>query len=91
MTLGYVPELFPCKLNYDASNIMEHGLAHRPASIFDDREAMKVAKTKPESRSGTESPCQEQLLHVSVSDRDMQQLILFGLVYSTMGRAIAYM
>ena len=33
--------------NYDTHNMMAHELAHRPATMFDDRGgAMKVAKTK---------------------------------------------
>ena len=32
--------------NYDTQNMMGHELARRPASMFDDRDAMKVAKTK---------------------------------------------
>ena len=32
--------------NYDTNNHMAHEIARRPASMFDDRGAMKVAKTK---------------------------------------------
>ena len=32
--------------NYDTTNMMAHELARRPASMFDDRGAIKVAKTK---------------------------------------------
>ena len=36
-----------CSLrNYDTKNLMAHELSPRPASMFDDRGAMKVAKTK---------------------------------------------
>ena len=32
--------------NYDTNNLMAHELSPRPASMFDDSGAMKVAKTK---------------------------------------------
>ena len=64
--------------NYDTENIMAHELARRPASMFDDRGAMKVAKTKLFFKTN---------LKVDLARRHAEG----GWMCNTVGRAIACM
>ena len=64
--------------NYDTDNIMAHELARRPASMFDDRGAIKVAKTELFFKTN---------LKVDLARRQAEG----GWMCSTLGRAIAFM
>ena len=66
------------KRNYDTENMMAHELARRPASMFDDCGAMKVAKTKLFFKTN---------LKVDLARRHAEG----GWMCSTVGRAIPFM